>query len=64
VPTSTTSNTPVVLTTMLSLSMNPKLETVGLFNVTLLVPSYIFSFAVIPEIVIAFAEIAADGFVL
>ena len=49
---------------MLSLAMNPKLETVGLFNVTLLVPSYVFPFAVIPETVIAFAEIVAEGFVL
>ena len=43
--------------------MKPKVETSGLLNVALLVPSYVFPVAVIPEIVIAFAEIAAVGFV-
>jgi len=46
---------------MLSLDINPKLETVGVFKVTLFVPSYSLPFAVIPEIVIAFAVITAVG---
>jgi hypothetical protein len=48
---------------MLSLAINPKLVGVGIFKVTSFSPLYIFPFAVIPEIVIAFAEITAVGFV-
>ena len=40
---------------MLSLAINPKLVGVGIFKVTSFSPLYIFPFAVIPEIVIAFA---------
>ena len=39
---------------MLSLAINPKLSTLGLFKVTEFVPSYSLPFAVIPEIVIGF----------
>ena len=46
---------------MLSLAINPKVSTSGLFNVTLVVRSYSLPFAVIPEIVIAFAVITAVG---
>ena len=46
---------------MLSLDINPKLETVGLFKVTESVPSYSLPFAVIPEIVISFLLISAEG---
>jgi len=42
---------------MLSLDINPKLETVGVFKVTSFSPLYVFPFAVIPEIVIAFGSI-------
>ena len=58
-----TSNVPVVLITILSLAINPNVVTTGLLSVTLLVPSYVFPFAVIPETVIAFAEIAAVGLI-
>ena len=46
---------------MLSLAINPKLSTLGLFKVTESVPSYSLPFAVIPEIVIAFLLISAEG---
>ena len=60
-PTSTPSKVPVVLITILSLAMKPKLETLGLLNVALLVPSYVFPMVVIPEIVIGFAVIFTVG---
>ncbi len=41
--------------------MNPKLETLGLLNVALSVPSYVLSVAVMPEIVIGFTVIFTVG---
>ena len=49
---------------MLSLSINPKLATVGLFKVAESVPSYSLMFAVIPEIVIAFGSITKFALVI
>ena len=46
---------------MLSLAINPKLATLGLFKVAEFVPSYSLPFAVIPEIVIGFAVMFAVG---
>ena len=62
-PTFLSANVPVVVIAMLSLAINPKLVGVGIFKVTSFSPLYIFPFAVIPEIVIAFAAITAVGFV-
>ena len=56
-PASKISNAPVVVIAILSLAINPKLETAGVFKVTLFVPSYSLPFAVIPEIVIDFVLI-------
>ena len=46
---------------MLSLAINPKLATLGLFKVAEFVPSYSLPFAVISEIVISFLLISAEG---
>ena len=48
---------------MLSLAINPRLEIVGNDKEIAVEPSYTLLIAVIPEIVIAFALIAAVGFV-